>query len=329
MDELRGRGLIIHHWDADGICSARLLLERLGEGVDNITPRIGRYQLSETEIGEFSIYDFIVVADIALPERDILKLSGESEVIIFDHHLQPKIEIVQHHNPIASGDSPETYPSASWVVNEYLGNDVNIFALLGMVGDREERIKDNPIFWPIISDFCIVEDLEFRDMLQMVHLLDSSYKIGDKIAVEEAPRFLKEHGSHGDILGNNEWNQNLRRIAEEIQSQLDAPHEEIRGVVLKRMNTGFNIISTVTRRLAWERGHDVVVVNMGFFDDADQVYARSKRINMEPMIREGKTFGFKVGGKKDVLGAVVPKDKTHPFVKKIVEFMNKKINSPE
>ncbi len=328
MYDLGGRGLIVHHWDADGICSARLLLERLREGVDNITPRIGRYQLSEAEIGEFSIYDFIVVADIALPKGDILKLSEESEVIIFDHHLQPKIEEVHHHNPIADGDSPEKYPSASWVVNEYLGNEVNMFALLGMVGDREEEIKDNPVFWPIISDFCIVEGLEFGDMLQMVHLLDSSYKMGDKRAVEEAPRFLVEHGSHRDILCNHEWNENLRRIAEEIQSQLDAPHEEIRGVVLKRMNTSFNIISTVTRRLAWERGYDVVVVNTGFFEDDDQVYARSKRINMEPMIREGKTLGYKVGGKKDVLGAVVPKEKTRPFVKKIVEFMNEK-NSPE
>jgi len=320
LDELRGRGLILHHWDADGICSARLLLERV-RSADNRTPRIGRYHLSEGELDEFSGYDFVIVADIALPEGDVLRLAEGADVAIFDHHLGPRIEGVAHHNPVIGGASPEEYPSASWVVNEHLGNEINLHALLGAVGDREERIRDNQALWPIISDYCRGNGLEFGDLLRMAHLLDSSYKMGDREAVEEAPRLLLRRGGPGDILGNPEWNGNLRVLDGEIRRQLDTPSEEVQGVVVKRMETGYNIISTVTRRLAWEGGVDVVVVNTGLFEEADQVYARSGRRDLGPLIERGRALGFRAGGKRDVLGAVVPKNETEVFLKEIINFL--------
>ena len=321
FDELHGRGLIIHHWDADGICSARLLLEHMRREVDNRTPRIGSYHLTEEELEESSTYDLVIVVDMALPEGEILRLAEDAEVVIFDHHLQPEIGAVAHHNPVIRGASPEEYPSASWVVNECLGNEVNLYALLGVVGDREDRIRENEVFWSIISDYCGENGLEFGEMLRMAHLLDSNYKLGDRGAVEEAPRLLLGCSGPEDILGNPEWNENLRILAEEIQRQLDAPSEEVRGVVVKRMDTGYNVISTITRRLAWEGGRDTVVVNTGLFEDADQVYARSRGRDMGPIIRRGRALGFRAGGKEDVLGAVVPKEKTEAFLKEIIDFL--------
>ena len=323
LDELQGRGLILHHWDADGICTARLLLERMrGRHVDNRTPRIGRYHLTEEELEEFSGYDFVVVADMALPEGDVLRLAEGAEVVIFDHHLGPEIGAVVHHNPVIKGAAPGEYPSASWVVNEYLGNEVNLHALLGVVGDREERIRDNPVLWPIISGYCRRNGLEFEEMLRMAHLLDSSYKVGDREAVEEAPRLLLGYGGPGDILDNPRWNGSLRILDDEIRRQLDAPPEEVRGVAVKRMDTGYNIISTVARRLAWEGGRDAVVVNTGLFEDADQVYARSGSRDMGPIIGRGRALGLRAGGKGDVLGAVVPKEKMEAFLKEIIDFLS-------
>ena len=91
---------------------------------------------------------------------------------------------------------------------------------------------------------------------------------------------------------------------------------------MKRMDTGYNIISTITRRMAWEGGRDVVVVNTSLFEDADQVYARSGSRDMEPIIRRGRALGFRAGGKEDVLGAVVPKEKTEAFLKEIIDFLS-------
>jgi len=323
LEELQGKGLLIHHWDADGISSACLLLERLSDkNVDNRTPELGNYFLTGRELEEYSKYDFVIVADMSLPEDNILRLAENAKVFIFDHHLGKVIKEVYHNNPIIKGEDPDKYPSASWIVNDFLGNDVNLFSLLGIVGDHERNIKNNETFYKIITEFCQKHNLSFDDMLKMVYLLDTNYKLGDKKAVEKAPHLLFEYNSASDILKNTQWNENLTKLNKEITRQLGSPADEIDGIIMKKINTTYNIISTITRKVAWESGKNTVVLNTGFFDDRDQLYVRSAK-NLESMIQRGKALGFKCGGKKEVLGAILPKDKTNSFVDEIKEFLIK------
>ena len=235
LKELTGKGLLIHHWDTDGICSAKLLLEHLSEkDIDNRTPQLGNYFLTEKELEEYSKYDYVIVADMSLPENNILKLAENAKVMIFDHHLGKEIEKVYHHNPVIKGENPDKYPSASWIVNDFLGNKVNLFALLGVVGDHEQKIKKNKEFTEKINDFCNENDLSFEDLLKMAYLLDSNYKLGDKKTVEKAPHMLLENGSASDILNNKIWNENLNKLNEEITNILDKPSDEIGGIILKK-----------------------------------------------------------------------------------------------
>ena len=324
FEELQGKGLLIHHWDTDGICSTRLILEHLSDkNIDNYTPQLGNYYLTEEEMECYSKYDFIIVADMALPEGNILRLAKNAKVMIFDHHLGKIITQVYHHNPIIKGENPDDYPSASWIVNDFLGNNVNLFALLGIIGDHEQKIKNNNKFYSLITDFCQKNNLTFDDMLKMAYLLDSNYKLGDKNAVEKAPHLLQGNVSAYDILKNTQWNKNFTMLNEEIKKQLDSPSDEINGIIMKKINTSYNIISTITRKVAWESGKNTLVLNTGFFDDRDQLYVRSTK-NMESMIQRGKSLGFKCGGKKEVLGAILPKDKTDSFVEEIMKFLTEK-----
>ena len=64
------------------------------------------------------------------------------------------------------------------------------------------------------------------------------------------------------------------------------------------------------------------MLNTGFFDDKDQIYMRSKK-DAAPIIKRGKELGLKCGGKKEVLGAIVPKEKTESFIEEIMNFLNK------
>ena len=105
---------------------------------------------------------------------------------------------------------------------------------------------------------------------------------------------------------------------------LEAPGEQINDLIFKKINTPYNIISTITRKVSWSTGKNTLVINTGFFDDKDQIYMRSKK-NAEPIIKRGKELGFKCGGKKEVLGAVVPKDKTNMFIEEIMLFLENKI----
>jgi len=321
FEELKGKGILIHHWDTDGICSARLLLNHLSDkNIVNKTPELGNYYLTEEELTNYSKYDFLIVADMSLPEDNILRLAKNAKVMIFDHHLGKVIEKVFHNNPVIKGENPDKYPSASWIVNDYLGNKVNLFALLGLVGDHEQKIKNNQVFYKLITYFCNENDLKFDDMLKMVYLLDSNYKLGDKSAVEEAPNILIENKTADYILNNQKWNNNYNTLNQEMEKQLNMPENEINGTILKKIDTPYNIISTLTRKVAWSSGKNTIIINTGFFDDRDQIYVRSKK-NAEPMIMRGKNLGFKCGGKKEVLGAIVPKNQSDSFIQEILDYL--------
>jgi hypothetical protein len=323
LESLRGKkGLLVHHWDTDGICSAALLLQRLGEGVVNKTPVLGNYFLTEDELRSYeSGYDFIIVADMALPEENIRRLTSFAEVLIFDHHLQPLIPGVFHENPISRGESPEQFPSASWIVNGFLGNPVNLYALLGAVGDCEQRLEANKNFANILLSFSMQHQVTFKEMLAMVYLLDSNYKVGDRRAVMEAPRFLLETTDPRGILNHHPWKKHLAELENEITKWVEASGEVRKGVCVKRISTKYNVISTVTRRVFWSSKTDTIVVNTGFSKETDQVYVRSSK-NLQGLIQAGKDLGFKCGGKAEVLGAVVPKGKTEDFVNKVVEVLS-------
>ena len=271
FEELNGKGLIIHHWDTDGICSTHLLLEHLKEKkIENKTPELGNYYLTDNELKNYSKYNNIILVDMSLPINNVLKLAENAKVMIFDHHLGKEIEEVFHHNPVIKGENPDKYPSASWIINDYLENKINLYALLGVIGDHEQKIKNNAEFFKKITDFCNENNLEFNDMLKMVYLMDSNYKIGDKLAVEQAPHLLKNNSSE-QILNNEKWNKNLAILDEEIKKIIDMPSDEIDGIIFKKISTNYNIISTITRKVAWETGKNTIVVNTGFFDDRDQI----------------------------------------------------------
>jgi len=321
LEKLTGKGILIHHWDTDGICSARLLLKHLeGKDIVNKTPTLGNYYLTDEEVKKYSQYDFVIVADMTLTEENINELAKNAQVAVFDHHLGKVYGNVFHHNPVIKGENPDDYPSTSWIINDYLKNDVNIFAILGIIGDHEQKIKNNKRFAKIIDEFCKHNNLTFDDLHKMVYLLDTNYKIGQKEAVEQAPHHLLKIHNPEEITKNQTWNQNLRNINSEMEKILNDPGEETDGIIIKKLNTPYNIISTITRRVSWDSGKNCVVINTGFFDDKDQIYMRGKK-DAAPIIQRGKDLGFKCGGKKEVLGAIVPKDKSESFVDEILDFL--------
>jgi len=321
LEELQGNGLLIHHWDTDGVCSAYLLLKHLSnKDIKNKTPELGNYFLTEEELVQYSNYDYVIVSDMALPKENILTLAKNAKVMIFDHHLGPVIKEVFHHNPVIKGEDPNKYPSASWIINDYLKNPVNLFAILGVLGDHEKRIQNNSLFSKIIDDFCKENNLTFDDLLNMVFLIDSNYKIGDKVEIENIPHLFLKIKDHNDILNNSKWNKNITLLNNEISKQLEKPTEEINGLLFKKIHTQYSIISTITRKIAWESGKNTLVINTGFFDDMDEIYVRSSK-NLEPMIQRGKLLGYRCGAKKEVLGSIVPKEQTDSFVQELIDYL--------
>jgi len=325
FDSLTGKGLLIHHWDADGICSAALILERLKDKeIENWTPTLGAFYLTDKQIEWASNYDFVIVADMALPEENLRAIAGKTQVIHIDHHHQQPLDFLHHFNPVAKGESTNSYPSNTWVVKEVFDLDISLYIILGFIGDREKKIKDNEKFWGITQQFCNEHNISFDELVELVQLIDSNNKVGDKTSVEEAPRLMLGNEHPRFIRSNENWSDNLKLFETKMDEILLQPPEEIRGTLVKKLDTKYSLVSAVTRSIAWSTGRNTVVVNTGFFPDRDQIYSRSSTHDMQPLIISAKKQGYNAGGKTDVIGAIIPKEKTKSFVKEILDYFSKK-----
>ena len=330
LPSIEKNGLIIHHWDTDGICSAAIIFEYLGKDIDSRIPYIGNYYLTDEEIDDISKgqYDFIIIADMAIPEKNILKLKQKSgaDIYIFDHHLQNIIEGVHHYNPISMGEPAENYPSNSWSLSKYLRRGIDILSVLGAVGDNAIKIKNNSAVFPKIEAFIKRSDLSFNDLMKMVELIDSNYKVGNREMARNAVYFLKKNKlSPKAILDNKLWNENLKDIEKEMVVQGSKPVKVIDGIAIQEIDTKYNIISTLTRQLAWNNDSKVsMVVNRGYFDREVQVYirARSSDVMLKPVIILAHNNGYSAGGKREVAGIVLPKEDIDDFITNAIKILN-------
>jgi len=281
----QGKTLLIHHWDTDGLCSAAILLEIYKDkNIETWTPALGTFSLTEEDIEWAQGFSEVVICDMALPADEVRKIAEKISVSMFDHHHQDPIEGINHVNPVAQGASGDEYPSCTWVLKKHFHLPLSLKIILGFVGDREAKIKENPEFWKLLQDYMKKEGVEFDELVELVYRIDSSYKVGEREAVMKAPHLLKEYTTKEDILNNVEWKRNLEKLDQKLAEALSTPPDVIDGVQVKRLDTPYSIISQVTRRLAWDTGKDTVVINTGFFKDLDQFYSRSNNVDMQLLI---------------------------------------------
>jgi len=314
---MKKRRLIIHHWDTDGICSAAMLYDSSAE---NMTPSIGNYFMEKDEIVAIRERGFeeIYVVDMALNEESMKALADIAPVKVFDHHVTKRVDGIDYTNPILDGKDEEDYPSASWVVGNSVGMGDNILSFLGAVGDWEERLK-NIRFYKKLQDFMDRASTSFEEMHLMVKLIDSNYKIGDKREVEQAVVSLSETDDvKGYILNNEKWRRNKDTIESEIDKALSAEEKKVGNITIKNIKSRYNIISAVARK-AWDKRNYVIVTNCGYFADDCQVYVRGE--NCLGLIKMAVEKGYVAGGKKNVMGAIVPKSEKDAFVGEIVEII--------
>ena len=309
--------LLIHHWDTDGIASAALLLSK--ESMDNMIPEIGNYFLTEEEIKKSSKYKEIYIVDFALNEDSLKRLIEFANVTIIDHHLTKKIDGATYINPILDGKSEEDYPSASWIVNEYIGKEENLLAFLGAVGDWEEKLMKIR-FYKKLEKFMNAKNLKFKELHEMTYLIDSNYKIGDKKGVEKAAIELAKNGDAASYtLNNKKWHENMKIIEREIENAINADEIKKGNALIKEINSKYNIISTVARKLSSKEKY-VIIVNKSYFPDKAQLYVRGNNVSF--LIEKARKKGYIAGGKKDVMGAIVPLRSIDEFIEKIVHDVN-------
>lgn len=323
--EIKGdNGLLLHHWDADGMSSAAILLRHLEGSYATFTPTIGNYYLCERDQEEIRDLrpDHVIVADMALPKESIEYLKSYGDVYIFDHHLQERHDVELHHNPIISGETPENYPSTTWVVSEFLNMKPDLLTLLGAFGDRETKLKENPGVMKTIEPLLKSFQVSFDDLLKSVYMIDTLHKKGDRKGVSGMPWFLMEVTHPEELLNREDLMENLNVLEERIEAESERPLNSLKeGVFHLEMDTPYNIISTVTRRIAWSLSDEdiVMVTNSSFQPGETQIYVRGPIKDSKSIIEHARSKGYSAGGKSDVIGMVVPSEKEKDIVKTILE----------
>ncbi len=327
MEELHGKsGILIHHWDTDGMCSAALILRELEDKttITTFTPTIGNYYLNDEDREDIKRHaaDFIIVADMAFPRDSIDFLKSLGKVYIFDHHLQDKYDIHLHQNPVIDGESPKRYPSASWVVGEYLNNSPDLLFVLGAFGDRERKLLDNEYAMKTVDNVLGAIETDFDTLLEVIALLDSSYKLGMKQEVERTPWFLMNIQEPDRILNRRDLKDNIVELNSAIECEVNRERTEIKpGVLYQEMDSPYNIISTVTRKIAWADEDKIAfVVNERFMEGSIQIYIRGSMKDSQSMIETARDRGYSAGGKSDVVGMVIPK-KDKKFINELLEML--------
>ncbi|MFO7791970.1 MAG: hypothetical protein R6W73_03175 [Candidatus Saliniplasma sp.] len=317
-------GMLLHHWDTDGMCAGALMLRNFPD-LTTFTPSIGNYYLNDEDRERIDDIDpdFIVVGDMALPEESIEFLKSFGNVFIFDHHLQKKHEVELHHNPVIEGGSPRRYPSASWVVGEYFDSSPNLLTILGAFGDREEKLKENEYAIGIIEDQLDKWDTDFEQLLTCAEYLDSLYKLGERKKIEEMPQILKELERPEEVLKLDGLKENVDKLKSAIENEVEGKIETLsENILFKEMGSPYNIISTVTRKIAWSKDDKIVIIfNCKFKEGECQIYIRGPIPDSEKIINKAKEKGYSAGGKDDVVGMVIPTTDKENFLKDIVEML--------
>ena len=299
--------MILHHWDTDGICSASLLMDKFGKD-ENFTPKIGNYFLDEEDLNALRKYDRITVVDMSLGNAsDICEFA---ELTIYDHHITKKVECAKAHvNPYLDG---ETYPSATLVIQEELDLPVDHRVILGMVGDVGKKIFD----WPqayIVEKYLKESGRSFEEMERAALLLDSSYKMFKRQEVLENV-FMAD--DLDEILNSDRLNSNEEILEKEIEEMVGSA-EDIGNLMVLKMRTEHHIISAVARKIAWGIGKTALVLNEK--SDRDEIYLRSPDMDVSKYIQRAKDRGYNAGGKKEVVGMVLPEGDGRAFFDEILE----------
>ncbi len=304
--------MILHHWDTDGIASAAIYIKIFGEDT-LFTPTIGNYFLSAEDFSKVSKSEKLVILDMNLPDAE--KLCKHADLYIYDHHRASAVQCAkEHYNPYLKG---ENYPSCTTVLKERFYYKPDYLVALGIVGDtgpNARQLKE----WKIVRKVMEESGFDFETLTRITYLLDSSYKLNKRQEVLDNVHLLLE-GMQA-VLENEQLNRNLELLENEINMWVNEA-EDFGSYFFLRMQSEHHIISTVTRKLVWELGKPAIVVNEK--SDRDEFYIRSQDTTFDtaPLIEFAKQKGFRAGGKKEVMGAVLPKGKGLEFANAILELL--------
>ena len=306
----RNKGVVIHHWDTDGIVSAAILRnyfrqEYPGITVDLFMPTITNYYLTPDQYDYLQAqgYEFIITCDLNFPGDTVQGLAQRwpGQVYFFDHHHHPAPHANVHYYNIE-------HPACASHIAERLALPFDVLPVIAMVGDREEGIQQDKLYYPHVQAVMAEHGLTFSQLLEARRLIDSNYIVDDYDGIIETIRLLQDDPLA--IFTDTRLRTNLTKIDQAIAGLIEQPPVKLSDHVwFWEIETHFNILSHVTRALSRQYS-DVVIFTRQLKNSQYTCYARKRNVQFDArqLIAYAHTLGLNSGGKEEVAGVIIPSD---------------------
>lgn len=319
-----GKILILHHWDTDGLVSAALFLNFFAahkpawkEHV--MHPTIGNYFLTKHELQKIQAkdYDLILSVDLNFPLETIEALEHIcDQVMVFDHHVQTQ-------GIDRPGKQDTGYPGNTFLVNEVLGNKISLLAVLGMVGDQEERIMERKDFYPYVETIIKQYGLSFSQLLHMTKLIDANYITLDSSDMIRTISLLRKDPVQ--ILHDATLAEKMALIQKTLDLTKTAVGEPVGKFGLEfTLESPLHLLSEFTRAISRRFPKKIVMVTQIHKTYAN-VYLRRRNLpfDLSLFVDLARTHGYNAGGKVEVAGLIIPLDGYAEFSQLIRDTLQK------
>lgn len=314
--------LLLHHWDTDGLASAALILKYVEQkkwetSIELMYPTINNYFLTAQELEGIRALrpDVIVTVDLNFPLTTIEALESiDVPVFVFDHHTQ-----TAHIG--RPGVQDVSYPGCSMLVADYLMEPLSLTAVLGMVGDQEDRIAQYTAFYPAVEQMMKDHGLSFDEIFRITKLIDTSYVLSDKDALNHAIQVLMRDPKV--VLSDSVFLNNEHLVSTELHAaMLQAPTSPRSGIQTLHIDSRASVISEVTRALSKQFPEDVIITDQAYAEFGN-IYVRRRNapLDLSFIATEARTRGYNSGGKAEVTGIILPKEKVEDMRNWIIEHL--------
>jgi single-stranded DNA-specific DHH superfamily exonuclease len=330
--------LLFYHRDADGVCSASLMLRFFPDfrAFAKKGPRLDDAFLASVEEKK---PDLVIFLDLPVDQEagkitKLLKVLPGLKVIVIDHHLFEKdmnAERVIHVNPLLKKSG--VYISVSYLTYEVLlklfGGKAKEFiwiALMGAIGDydlkdSQELLKECRKRYPHL----IGGDPLKSELANGVELISSAITIRKRRGAKKVVELLAGSKVYEDFANTKLLKENKKRFDEELRKTIESAKLESHpaaGLKIFEIETDFGLVSNVSTHFSEKYPDSIVVVRKREDDEWKfSVRCQSGRVNTGLIVKKAvKGIGTGGGHPKASAGITNEWDK---FKKRFIKELTK------
>ncbi|MFH1978618.1 MAG: DHHA1 domain-containing protein [Candidatus Aenigmatarchaeota archaeon] len=329
----KGKKMLFYHSDADGVCSAALLLKHFS-GFDHKPRRGPEIESSFVNYLIEEKPDVLVFVDMPVDQswdklQLVMKKLTKTKLVIIDHHIPGKdlnSKNIVHVNPRLEDNY---YLPASYLVYkmiELMKKDVEEYmwiAVMGVIGDfAKEDTKD------IIAAFrkkypkLIGKDTMNSKMTKGVNMIASAVTMKANVGIEQVLDIIQTAKNYEEFADTSElkhWDNQVNKEIDEVmktfkkekkkskkgESELVDFYPEL-NLLFYIVNTEFGVTSTVANKISVKM-EDTVVIIARKTEKGYKVSARNQtgRVNTGAVLKESTKGIGGGGGHEQASGAFV------------------------